>query len=376
MGPPTLFTAGAGGHTSGMPIPELEDLRKPHRYPAVSIVAPLQRHLPGNAEDPVRLRDLVDRARRRLLDDAEALDRAEVLERLDAAMTSIDLRNPPDGVGIFAAPGETHVLALPFSVPERLEIDSTFAIRDLVRGYARTLRYRVLVLGDKPARLLEGVSGMLDEVDSDGFPMYVQGARGEPLDSGGYPTHTHLSEEEHRQFFRQVDRALHRHASTAHALPLVVTGVRADLASFAAIASQDLQIIGTLDGNYEDATPRDLASRVLPLVEAHLASERARVSAEFVEAVGAGRGVVGIKAVWEATVAGRGRILLIEDDFVYPARVVDDQLEPAGDADTPGVIDDAVDLLVDMTLDAGGDVMVFGPQELAEHGPVALFLRH
>ena len=42
----------------------------------------------------------------------------------------------------------------------------------------------------------------------------------------------------------------------------------------------------------------------------------------------------------------------------------------------PGVIDDAVDELVDMVLDAGGDVVVVEPGELGIHGPVAPLLRY
>jgi hypothetical protein len=67
---------------------------------------------------------------------------------------------------------------------------------------------------------------------------------------------------------------------------------------------------------------------------------------------------------------------LVEDDFTYPARAVDGTLEPAGDAGGPGVIDDAVDELIDIVLDRSGDVVIVEPGELGTHGPIALLLRY
>ena len=84
---------------------------------------------------------------------------------------------------------------------------------------------------------------------------------------------------------------------------------------------------------------------------------------------------MGIDPAWDA-VPDRARVLMVEDDFVYPAREVDGTLEPAGDAGTPGVIDDAVEDLVTMVLDGGGDVEIMEPGELGVHGPVALLLRY
>ena len=66
---------------------------------------------------------------------------------------------------------------------------------------SRSLRYRVLVLAEKPARLFEASGDALVEVRTGGFPIVVEGGRGEPLESGGYPVHTSHSDEQERQFF-------------------------------------------------------------------------------------------------------------------------------------------------------------------------------
>jgi hypothetical protein len=353
----------------------LAELVKPRPYPAVSVLAPTQRHEPGNAGDSILLRDLADEAERRLRGELGARGSADVMRHLREAVASVDWRNPTDGLAVFVAPGESRVLELPFPVPPRIAIDRRFATRDLVRGVARNPRYCVLALGEKPTRLFEAQGSTLVECQTGGFPCFVEGARGESLESGGYAVHTSRTEAQQRSFFREVDRALGI-ATKDESRPLVVAGPERDLADFDAVTTHGNAVIGRIVGNYEDAGPDDLAGRAQPLIEAWVAGERATTIAELTEAVGRGRALVGIKPAWDAAREGRARILLVEDDFVYPAREVDGSLEPAGDPGAPGVIDDAVEDLIGMVLERGGEVMVVEPAELDVHGPLALLLRY
>ena len=159
------------------------------------------------------------------------------------------------------------MLELPFPVAPRIAIDQRFATRDLVRGVARNPRYRVLALGEKPTRLFEGQGSVLVECRTGGFPCFVEGARGEPLESGGFPTHTSRTAEQHRAFFRDVDRALDV-ATKDEALPLVVGGTQRDLAYFDSVTTHGATVLGHVEGNYEDAGPAELARRAQPLIDA------------------------------------------------------------------------------------------------------------
>lgn len=158
--------------------------------------------------------------------------------------------------------------------------------------------------------------------------------------------------------------------------PAVVAGTERDLAYFDEVTTHGAWVIGRIEGNFESASPSDLARRAKTLVDASVESQQAATIAELGEAVGVNRAVVGVKAVWNAVRAGRGRVLLVEDDFTYPAREVDETLEPAGDPSEPGVIDDAVDQLVAMVLDNRGEVVIVEPGRLDVHGPIALLLRY
>jgi len=354
---------------------DVEALREPREYPAVSVLSPLERRRPGNGEDPIRLRHLAERARRRLQDELGLRESQAIVQHLEDGIAAIDLAHPLDGVAVFATATETHVLPLPFTVPERVVVNDAFETRDLTRGLARRPRYRLLALGQKPARLLEADGDALVEVTDRGFPMFIEGARGEAIESGGYAPHSSRTEPQLEQFFRRVDTGLGAIAS-GHPLPVVLAGTERDLAYFETVTEHRDWLIGQVDGNHELTPPDELARLAAPLVAAGLAQRRAAAVAELIEAIGTGRGVVGIKPVWERAGEGRGRLLLVEEDFEYPARIVDGRLEPAGDADAPEVLDDAVDALVDIVLETGGDVVFLEPGALDAHGPVAMLLRY
>lgn len=354
---------------------ELRELGAVRGYPAISLLTPLQRQRPGNAEDPLRLRQLERAARQRLVAELGAGESEAVLERLDAAIESVDLEHPTDAVAVFTTATETRVVPLPFPVSERLVIDDSFDTHDLVRGFLRHPPYRLLVLSEKGTRLLERDGSGLTEVHVAGFPHLIEGARGEPLASGGFAAHSSRTDDQRKHFFRLVDQALATRACP-HPLPVVVAGTDEALACFDGVTEHGEWIIGRVHGSHAHTAPKALEDLARPVLEAHLARERATAISELAESVGTGRAVVGIKAVWDHALAGRGRVLLVEDGFEYPARIVDQHLEPAGDPAAPGVLDDAVGALVEAVLERGGEVVFVDEGALAEHGPVAMQLRY
>ncbi len=353
---------------------DLARLRAPRAYPAVTILTPTQRELPGNGEDPLRLRDLADEATKRLEGELGKRGAADVVHGIRDAVAAVDWNHPTDGLAIFVAPGESRVLQLPFAVPARVAVEPRFMTRDLLRGVERSPRYRVLVLGEQPTRLFTGQGSALEEHTGDGFPVAFDRVRGEPAGHHDFPKRNAIDEAEHTAFFREVDHAL-KAVADADPAPLVVSGPERDLAFFDEVTNHGSSIVGQVHGNYENAGVRELAELAVPLIDAYATAQRAAAITELDDAVGTGTALVGIEAAWSAARDGRGQILFLEDDYVYPAREVDGGLEPAGDASAPGVIDDAADELIDVVLDKSGEVVIVDPGKLGAHGPVALRLR-
>jgi hypothetical protein len=96
------------------------------------------------------------------------------------------------------------------------------------------------------------------------------------------------------------------------------------------------------------------------------------------EAVGVHRYAAGMGECWHLAQEGRAKMLLVEEDFHYPARLdaSGQHLIPVAEAELPGVLDDAVDDLIEAVLTKGGRVVFEEPGRLAHYQQVAMITRY
>lgn len=356
---------------------DIRVLQQAGGYPALTITMPTHRAKPENRQDPIRLKSLVKQAADRLLQEFGKREIAPLLARLEELAGGVNHHKNLDGLALFVNRDFARAVRLPFRLQERIVVDETFYTRDLVFAMNRTARYWLLVLSEKPTRLLYGTRDSLLEVEDHGFPMVHTGPGGErPLPGDFGVNKSAYRDERHRQFFRQVDAAL-KPLLAADPLPLVVVGVDRYLAFFREVSDHRDAVLTTLTGSHDGTSPHDLGRLVWPLVETSLAAEREQVFAELERSIGERKVAAGIAEVWPLAREGRGRLLLVEEDFHYPARVdpTGTIITPAEDATAPDVLDDAVDEVVEAVLLKQGQVVFVDPGRLAAQGRIALILR-
>ncbi len=360
---------------------DLEKLVGTHAFPAVTVLLPTQRERPGNAEDRLRLRHLVDRATEVLLREFDRREVAPLVERLSSAAAAVDFSHPGSGLAILATVDESHVFALPFTLPERVVVNERYAVRDLLIGAQRMPRYRVLVLSAKKCRLLEGSGAHLSEVRPGTFPIEIEPPREEDTPHKDLPIHESQREEAYRFVFRAVDRALDE-IDAADPLPVVLVGVERDLSFFREVTRHGRSIVGQVTGNHVAGTPAELGGLVAPAIDAHTESLESAAVSELVEVLGTGRAANGIDDVFAPAREGRGRRLVVEEDCRYPARISDGHPVPVGAAEASAVgvegtdVVDAVEIVVDAVLGAGGEVVFVPSGALTEYGAIGLLLRY
>ncbi len=100
------------------------------------------------------------------------------------------------------------------------------------------------------------------------------------------------------------------------------------------------------------------------------------VVAALREALDAGEAVAAIDEVWQLGRAGRGRLVVVqEDDRAQPAREADGRLVPATWTAGWDVMGDPVDEIIEYVVRSGGSAEFVAPGALAEIGRIGL-LRH
>jgi hypothetical protein len=367
---------------------DIQELLAQNTYPSVSIFLPVYHaHAGDRQQTSVRIKNLLRQVEERLLQENSRRDITPIMERLEALAAEVDPQQRCEGLALFANASFSKAVCIPTPVEERILINHCFITRDLVVGFFRSPRYRVLSLTEKETHLYEGRRDKLQEVKNGLFPMTrdVEGVVTEMSSTFGVEPSIEYEKGE-RDYFNRVEKALEE-VQDAEPLPLVLVGVERTICYFLEVLSgtrkNKFDIIAKLHGNFENLPLRALEEKVAPLVEESLKQERERHRFRLEEAVGPGRASFGLKQVWKEALVGRIDTLLVEEDYHQPARLHDNgiprgELEYVTEAirEQPDILDDAVDETVETVLNNRGDVVFYPPGALGERGRIAAILRY
>lgn len=355
----------------------LAELRRPRLYPAVSVLTPTHRREPDNAQDSVRLRNVVAEAKKQLEADPAITRerRSDVIRELDRALAEVDLTYTEDGLVIFAAPGEHQVWSLARSVPERVVLSDTFLTRNLVSAHAAERPFWVLSLSADRVTLWNGGIDRVTESRDGGFPLVRRQVNfdAERLQRIGDMPST-FRDEDTKHFLRDADTAM---AAVLRDEPrqLYVTGEQAALSLWEELGNIARHSIPVQHGGLSHAGPEAVWQAIRPLLEAESRRSTAAVTRELESARGHRTFAAGVDEVWQSAREGRVRLLAVEENYRATVRDDGDHLIPAvsGDLDAR---DDIVDEIVEQCLETGADVRFVPDGALGDENGIAGVLRY
>ncbi|WP_046731243.1 chemotaxis protein [Streptomyces humi] len=355
----------------------LAELRRPRLYPAVSVLTPTHRREPDNAQDSVRLRNVVAEAKKQLEADPAITRerRSDVIRELDRALAEVDLTYTEDGLVIFAAPGEHQVWSLARSVPERVVLSDTFLTRNLVSAHAAERPFWVLSLSADRVTLWNGGTDRVTESRDGGFPLVRRQVNfdAERLQRIGDMPST-FRDEDTKHFLRDADTAM---SALLRDEPrqLYVTGEQAALSLWEELGNVARHSIPVQHGGLSHAGPEAVWQAIRPLLEAESRRSAAAVTRELESARGHRTFAAGVDEVWQSAREGRVRLLAVEENYRTTVRDDGDHLIPAvsGDLDAR---DDIVDEIVEQCLETGADVRFVPDGALGDEDGIAGVLRY
>lgn len=333
----------------------LAEIQRHSGYPCVTLLHPTQPGASLSPDDLAGLLHLCDAVDRRLVGDVDDETRTSVVHELRRAVQSAATEPATQAIAVCVAPGYTTVVRLGRPVRARQVVDTTFATRDMVADAARTAVYRVITVSDRMARLLVGDRHRLAEERTQVWPLYRD------------------DDQTLAQWSRAVSHAV-RKEHLEYPMPTVLAGVDRSVREI--LKLDKLQVIGTLAGNHDRTGWAELAEHAWPRVATWLEGDRQRARQSLEHARSARRYAGGIDEVWELAQEGRVELLLVEETFDFPARQSGAQLQAALDLESPDVLDDAVDELIETVLRMGGDAVILPEGELADHDRLAAVLRY
>ncbi|AWW41141.1 MULTISPECIES: baeRF3 domain-containing protein [Streptomyces] len=355
----------------------LSELRRPRPYPAVSVLTPTHRREPYNAQDRVRLRNVVAEAKKQLEADPAVTRerRTDVEAQLDLALSEVDLTHTEDGLVIFAAPGEHQVWSLARSVPERVVLSDTFLTRNLVSAQVSERPFWVLSVSADRVTLWNGGVDRVTEQHTGVFPLIRTADNFDPerVERIGDMPST-FRDEDTRHFLREADTAIGAMLRESPR-PLYVTGEQAALSCLDEIGDVTRQAVHVPHGGLAQATPDAVWQAVRPVLDDEALRTVEAVAKELVAARGRKEFAAGVDEVWQNAREARVRLLAVEENFRVTVRDDGDHLVPAS-GDDLDAREDIVDEIVERCLETGADVRFVPDGTLGDADGIAGVLRY
>ncbi len=356
-------TRAAGRRAARLSSSQVWRLQSMRSEPSVSLLLTTTPATRLDQSERARLRALHHEALERLTAEpaARAAAVAALRVRLDRLVAKAEHVAPDRALALYASAEHAELIVLPIAVPERVVVDATFATRDLVRALHRTPKHLVLLLSAREARLLEGHAEDLAPAPNSKFPLHAG--------SGDRQLSTPA-------FLATVDRALAAYRR-AHPSPLIVVGAEPTLSAFRGMATSLDRLAGVVRGNHMRASLQRLDALTAPVLEDYLLSRQVEALQLLATRGNEGRAILGIDGAWLIARWGIPEMLAVEHDFFFPARLTadGDGIEAADDVDSPDVIDDLVDELIELVMLRGGWVALVEPGSLPGRSRIALTQR-
>lgn len=347
-----------------------------HYHPAVSVILPFEPKMGLKTALSKALEMAADKVERELQENYPADVEIMMMQKLRAIIKNLNFNTYKKSIAIFLSPVFEKVLYLDISVEEKIIIDESFEIRDLVYSRKQMHKYLVLQLSSNTYRIYLGNSETFIRIVSN-TPVtedtYIHDA---PERVANFSDNKERKEILLDKFLHHADNALDI-ILQSYKLPLYVMGTNRVLGHFKKLTKHLGMVTGYINGNYEEMTIPDLKEVLQPYINDWQQVMQKDVLNKLDEAAGKQKLVLGMRNVWREATAKKGQLLLLEKNYMYAAEhgssdeIIYKATEPYNKF---SYIKDAVDDVIEKVLENGGDVEFVDEGLLKDYHHIALIL--
>lgn len=353
----------------------------------LTLLSPLHPSNPDRYSDRLALKHLAQEA---ILDIQKNWDPAEakgLISLLESSIDKIDLVHTPKGLGIYLTSGFIRVEHYSTAVPPMVQVDHRFPLRESLWQLQLSRPVYVLSLSEHQIQLHQVCNGNWTEIHDHFFPyrIEVNYEYSKPVRATSYAGHAHVKMFEPDKIeMQQVRlRAAYRNADTplkpyiANGEPLLLAGAERDMSLFSQVSQHTDQVVAQINGNYQLAHRELFEDKVIHAIQEYRRTQMNVQIAAFFEKWGSGLGKCGLLDCWKAVEAGQGLQLLVERGYREPAYMsATGQFSKEKTAKTSNWMPDAIDSLMQMTIEKGGEVFLVDNNLLSSAQRLALILRY
>lgn len=352
--------------------PEIREVMEAVHYrPALSIILPLESNISLKTEMAHALKTTADKAERELHQYYPDEQCDLIMQKLRHLIANLDIPAKKKGLAIYISPVFEKVFYLDCPVQEKLVVDESFEIRDLLYSAKQDVKFILLVLSGLESKVFLGDVATLTPLPSnipESVYAYVNDAPERVANFSDMDEHKQIIID---KFLHHIDEEL-GNVINEQQLPVLVLGAERILGQFKKLSKHTASIIDYVAGNYERATVAELTELIHPHLEAWRTVSQTKLLVRIEDAAGQHLLATGILQVWQEACGGKGKLLIVEKNYRFAAQhgAEPDIIEPAVEPYNHfSYIRDAVDDVMEKVLANGGDV------EFTEEGVLNAFDR-
>jgi len=354
---------------------QLEKLAKEKNMPCVTISLNTHRTHPDSDKDAIVLKKLLKEAEIRVIDEYKEYPIDCLLERIRKIRDEIDIRCNLDSLHIFLSNDTQEVVRLAWpAAKDGVYIDETFEIRTLIKAYNRTEEHLILLMSLKEVHLYHARNEeILEEIVNEDLPITDNPWY---LKNGAERSNARLVDDIHREFFNRMDKAIVKVAQERQ-LKCVVICVEENYSYLQEVADQPEIYLGHIAVDYNNTKEHQLADQAWCFIQELQYKQRTEAIEEMKEAVSRHHVLTDLQEIYQASLDGRGDMLIVHDDFSQSVIMTDERtFERIDDPDDPAVIDDITSTIAWEVFSKKGKVFFTCQDEIKELGDIVLKVRY
>ena len=344
-------------------------------FPSISIILPTNTKYPHFKHDEEKLKLVINELEEQLVNEFPHSIADPLIAKLSKVYQEIDFTHLSKGLAIYVSREQEKIIHLPFPVEEKIIIDKSFEVRDLLYATKHTFDYLVMIISSNGNKLFKGFNRSLTEIKLEDAPKDVNEWKIDlPTKVGNFTDAEVVKDETLEKYLRDIDKSLSAELKLLD-FPVVICSVERIISKYKRITKNQNSILDYVTGNFEHATIPEIQSKLAVVFDKKNAKEEEKYLDLLNDAIGKDAFASGINEVWRVAMEQRGRILLVEKNYTCPAKYGITKytlVTKDVDIDSMYTIKDAVDDLIEIVLKFGGDVIFVEDGKLLDHNRIAL----
>ena len=284
-----------------------EILEAPKYMPCISLIMPFEPKMGLKRELDHRLKTALNKIEKDIYNVYPPDKASPLLKKLQNTISELNYYTHKKSIAIFISPIVEKVYYLDMPVEEKIVIDESFEIRDLIYSKKQVHKYLLAVLSSKWTKIFVGNYNQFLKVTSN-VPDNIESFRNDmPEKVANFTDENKIKELLLDKFLMHTDNGLTL-LLQSYKLPLFVMGTVKTIGHFKSLTRNAKHVIDYIPGSFEEKSESELQKIMEPYVEDWKKVMQKKLLQQIDDAMGHKKLVFGIDEVWKSATQKKRQI--------------------------------------------------------------------